>query len=75
MGLKVLGFEPSKSEALDDGEYYQDFTIKKNDSELCITYTFNADKQFINGSVSFNGQTLKGKELTIVDITTLIAVM
>lgn len=75
MGLKILGFNPEASQAQDDGDYYQDFVLKKNDSELCITYEFNVKKEFLNGNVSFNGQSLKGREITIKDITTLIEIM
>jgi len=75
MGLKIMNFEPSKSKAMNGGDYYQDFVLKKNDSELCITYEFNAEKQFINGNVSFNGQSLKGREINIKDITNIIELM
>ncbi len=73
--LKELGFAYLGKEPLDGGDFYRWWSLKKNDSEIQITYEFNAKYEFTSGYVEFNGETLKGRELTTEDLKLLIDIM
>ena len=48
--LKELGFAYLGKEPLDGGDFYRWWSLKKNDSEIHITYGFNANYEFTSGS-------------------------
>ena len=73
--LKELGFAYLGKEPLDCSDFYRWWSLKKNDSEIHITYEFNANYEFTSGYVEFNGETLKGRELTTEDLKLLIDIM
>lgn len=73
--LKKLLFVEIEPGQLDHGEYYRWWAFHKNDSELHITYEYSARHQFLLGYVEFNGEKLKGREITVEDIKFLIELM
>lgn len=73
--LKELGFACLGKEPLDCGDFYRWWSLKKNDSEIHITYEFNAKYEFTSGYIEFNGEILKGRELTTEDLKLLIDIM
>lgn len=73
--LKELGFQKLTSEKLDDGGFYRWWVFYKNDSEIHLTYEYSKDEKFETGYLEFNGQVLKGRELTIKDLKFIIEIM
>lgn len=73
--LFKLGFIELTGSTLDSGDYYRWWQLKKNDSNICITYEYNEDNTFSLGYVEFNEETLKGREITRKDIELLIEIM
>ena len=73
--FKVLGFSELIGDKLDSGDYYRWWEFRKSESNIIITYEYNYKDEFINGYVEFNGEILKGREITIKDITFLIEIM
>jgi len=73
--IKELGFAYLGKEPLESGDFYRWWSLKKNGSEIHITYEFNANYEFTSGYVEFNGETLKGRELTTEDLKLLIEIM
>lgn len=73
--LEELGFISQGKQPLDNGDFFRWWILKKNDSELHITYEFNSKFEFVSGYVDFNAEKLKGKELTKKDIEFLIEIM
>lgn len=70
-----LGFQSLDGEELDHGEYYKWWVLYKNDNELHVTYEFNNKGELSLAYVEFNGEKLKGRELTKKDIEFLIEIM
>jgi hypothetical protein len=73
--LKELEFTYNGKHPLDDGDFFQYWSFRKNDSEIHVTYEFSENWIFSNGFVDFNSEKLKGKELTKSDIEFLITIM
>ena len=73
--LKELGFQELTGDNLDRGGFYRWWGFYKNDSELHLTYEYNSDKKFEKGYLEFNGEVLKGRELTIKDLKFIIEIM
>ncbi len=73
--LKELGFQFLGKEDLEEGDFYRWWVFYKGDSEIHITYEFSKKLVFIGGYVEFNGESLKGRELTKSDIQLLIELM
>ncbi|AMA49430.1 hypothetical protein [Flavobacterium covae] len=73
--LTELGFTIKGTFPLEDGDYYTWFCLKKNDSEIHITYEYNRKAELTSYSVEFNTETLKGRNLTKEDIILLIEIM
>ena len=73
--LTALGFQEIDGDMLDDGGSYKWWAFYKNDNELHITYQFLNDKTFELGYIEFNGETLKGREITKKDVEFLIELM
>ncbi|WP_300977417.1 hypothetical protein [Flavobacterium sp.] len=73
--LLEIGFQEIPGDTLDDYGYYRWFAFYKHENEIHITYEYSQNGQFNTGSVEFNGEELKGRELTKQDINFLIEIM
>lgn len=73
--LKELGFQELPGDNLDDGGFYRWWVFYKNDNEIHLTYEYNSDNKFEKGYLEFNGEVLKGRELTIKDLKFIIEIM
>ena len=73
--LKEFGFQEKQGDTLEDGGFYRWWVLYKNDCELHITHQYHKNKKFETGYVEFNGETLKGRELTANDVKFLIELM
>lgn len=73
--LQELEFQFLGKEYLENGDFFRWWVFYKNDSEIHITYEFNQKFEFTNGYVEFNGEKLKGREITVADIKFLIEIM
>lgn len=74
-GLKMLGFTEEKRQPLDNGDYFREFNLTKNHSQLQIRYEYTANDDFVLQTIDFNLETLKGKTPTVTDLVTLISLM
>ena len=63
-----------EGDKLDNG-YYRWWVFYKNDSELHITYEYDSNGNFLSGYIEFNGEALKGREITLLDIQLLTEIM
>jgi hypothetical protein len=70
-----FGFKYQGKEYLENGDFYRWWKLEKNESELHITYEFDAKFNFTTGYVDFNCEKLSGRELTKEDIQMLIEIM
>ena len=70
-----LEFQEIAGDTLDNDGYYRWWAFYKNNSELHLTYEYNANDEFILGYLEFNGKQLKGREITVEDINFLIELM
>ena len=73
--LKDFGFKENKRGQLDNGDFYTWYSYRKNNSEITITYEYEANNVFISGYVDFNCEVLKGRQLTKADLQILIEIM
>jgi hypothetical protein len=73
--FRNLGFEYQGTRPLDNDDFFRWWILKKNDSELHITYEYNSRSEFTGGCVDFNCEKLQGKELKKKDIEFLIRIM
>lgn len=73
--LQALGFTIGAKEDLDQGDYYIDATLYKNDSRIDHTIEFRANGDYITSYTEFNLETLKGRKIKIKDIQLLIEIM
>ena len=73
--LQKIDFQELPGSTHDDGGYYTWWVFYKGDSELHITYEYNHDGVFESGYIEFNGEQLKGREITKRDVEFLIELM
>jgi hypothetical protein len=73
--LKDFGFISNGKGELDDGDFYEWFSFRKNHSEITITYEYDKNKKFISGHVDFNCEILKGRPITSKDLQILRQIM
>lgn len=73
--LLQLEFQEIAGDTLDNNGYYRWWAFYKNNSELHLTYEYDANDTFLLGYFEFNGEQLKGREITIEDINFLIELM
>ena len=73
--LTALGFQELDGDMLDDGGSYKWWAYNKNNNELHITYQFTNKSEFEVGYIEFNGEQLKGREITKKDVEFLMELM
>lgn len=73
--LKEFEFQEIEGDTLDDGGFYRWWVFYKNDCEMHITYQYYENRKFETGYVELNGETLKGRDLTVNDLKFLIELM
>jgi hypothetical protein len=59
--LTKMGFKELEGDALDNNGYYRWWGLQKNDSELHVTYVYEAGNKFLNAYLEFNGAALGKK--------------
>ena len=73
--LYDLGFVYQGKEYLDYRDFYEWWVIYKGDSELHITYDYDKHGVFQRGTIEFNGEQLKGRDIQKKDVELLIELM
>lgn len=73
--LNDLGFVYQGKEYLDYRDFYKWWVIYKGDSELHITYNYDKYGVFQRGTIEFNGEQLKGRDIQKKDVELLMELM
>lgn len=75
--LTQLGFQQiGDKELLDqEGTYYKWWVLYEGESQIHITYEYDANDNFTSGYIEINGEILTGRELLKSDINLLKEIM